>query len=53
MLFQAGEHSEIALIHYRTAESLNVASASAQLPLILTALPRGGTRKENRQAIST
>ena len=39
MLLEGGEHSEIALIQYRTAEPLDVASASALLLFDSTVLP--------------
>ena len=39
MLLKAGQHSEIALIQYRTAEPLDVASASALLLFRSTVLP--------------
>jgi hypothetical protein len=49
MLLKAGQHSEIALIQYRTAVSLNVAGASALLPFGSAVLCQGGAGKEQRQ----
>jgi hypothetical protein len=46
VLLQAGQHSEIALIQYRTAVSLDVASASTLLLFGSTVLCHGGTGNE-------
>ena len=50
MLLEAGQHSEIALIQYRTAVPLNVAGASALLLFGSAVLRQGGTRKEKRHS---
>jgi hypothetical protein len=41
VLLEAGQHSEIALIQYRTAVPLNVAGASARLLFGSAVLPPG------------
>jgi hypothetical protein len=50
MLLEAGQHSEIALIQYRTAVPLNVAGAGTLLLFGSTVLRHGGTAKEKRQS---
>ena len=50
MLLKAGEHSEIALIQYRTAVPLDVAGASALLLFSSTVLRLGCTAEEKRQS---
>lgn len=50
MLLEAGQHSEIALIQYRTAVPLNVAGASALLLFGSAVLRQGGTGKEKRHS---
>jgi hypothetical protein len=48
VLLEAGQHSEVALIQYRTAISLDVAGASALLLFGRPVLRHGGTGKEKR-----
>jgi hypothetical protein len=50
VLLEAGQHSEIALIQYRTAVPLNVAGASALLLFGSAVLRQGGTGKEKRHS---
>ena len=52
MLLEGGQHSEIALIQYRTAEPLDVASASALLLFGSTVLPMAAReRKTVRRSV--